>query len=237
MFTPFQHPIATYAAGTVLGYRRDGRPILPIAGGSGEGEGTPPAEGQPPATPPAPTPPAPPAPSGEDSAATIARLEKQLEAARAEAAKSRTNAKQTAADEARSSLVQELGKALGLIKDGEAADPAKLTKQLTEAQAEHRTARLELAVHKAAGAAGADPAALLDSRAFLASLGDVDPGDLTAVTKAVTDAVKANPKLGSAPQAGAPRSGAELPGGPGKAPTSRSTSLSAAIRGHYQAGS
>ncbi len=39
MQVPFTHPLATHPAGTILGYRTDGRPIYPIAGGSGEGEG------------------------------------------------------------------------------------------------------------------------------------------------------------------------------------------------------
>ncbi|MCM2394354.1 hypothetical protein [Streptomyces albipurpureus] len=36
---PFKHPLASHAAGTVLGRRRNGSPIYPIAGGNGEGEG------------------------------------------------------------------------------------------------------------------------------------------------------------------------------------------------------
>ncbi|MFF3398250.1 hypothetical protein ACFYW6_07025 [Streptomyces sp. NPDC002659] len=36
---PFRHPLATHAAGTVLGRRRNGSPIYAIAGGNGEGEG------------------------------------------------------------------------------------------------------------------------------------------------------------------------------------------------------
>lgn len=39
MQVPFTHPLATHLAGTILGYRTDGRPIYPIAGGNGEGEG------------------------------------------------------------------------------------------------------------------------------------------------------------------------------------------------------
>ncbi|MFF5980855.1 hypothetical protein ACFY78_18620 [Streptomyces olindensis] len=36
---PFKHPLATHAADTVLGRRRNGSPIYAIAGGNGEGEG------------------------------------------------------------------------------------------------------------------------------------------------------------------------------------------------------
>ncbi|MBK3573183.1 hypothetical protein JHN63_04965 [Streptomyces sp. MBT65] len=39
MQIPFKHPLATHAAGTVLGRRRDGSPIYAIAEGSGEAEG------------------------------------------------------------------------------------------------------------------------------------------------------------------------------------------------------
>jgi hypothetical protein len=39
MQVPFKHPLATHAAGTVLGRRRNGSPVYAIAGGSGEGEG------------------------------------------------------------------------------------------------------------------------------------------------------------------------------------------------------
>lgn len=39
MQVPFKHPLATHAAGTVLGQRRNGSPIYAIAGGSDEGEG------------------------------------------------------------------------------------------------------------------------------------------------------------------------------------------------------
>lgn len=55
---PFKHPLATHAAMTVLGYRRNGAPIYTIAGGNGEGEGdggtTPPAPAGDQGTPPAP---------------------------------------------------------------------------------------------------------------------------------------------------------------------------------------
>lgn len=233
MRTPFKHPLATYAAGSILGRRRNGSPIYAIAGGNGEGEGGSgaPAGGEggtplvtPPVTPAA-TPPA-----GEDSAATIARLEKELKAANGEAAKARTNAKQQAADDAVKQLTQQLGKALGLVKDDAPADPAELTQKLTAAQADARTTAVELAVYKAAGAAQADPDALLDSRTFVASLADVDPKDSKAIAAAIATAIKDNPKLKAAQAAG--RSGADIPGGPGATRT-RSGSLGAALKGHY----
>src|SRR5690606_36565916 len=95
---------------------------------------------------------------------------------RRENGSARTNAKAQAADEARTALVQELGKALGLVKDGEQAPkPEELTAQVQAAQQAARAAQVELAVHRAASTHKADPSALLDSRAFLAKVADLDP--------------------------------------------------------------
>lgn len=117
------------------------------------------------------------------------------------------------------------------MTDQEKAVAAAKAEGRTAAEAEARTTAVELAVFRAAAKAGADPDALLDSRAFLNALVDVDPKDTAAVTKAITDAVKANPKLSAAtPMAGS--SGPALPGGPGGAPK-RPTSLTAAVGGHY----
>lgn len=150
---------------------------------------TPPA---PPAAPPAAAPEAPKANPWDDPAAARAEIERL----RKENGANRTNAKAQAAEEARSALAQEIGKALGLIKDDEPADPVKLTEQLTAAGADARQAKIELAVYRAAQATDADPNALLDSRVFLAKLADVDPSDTAAVTAAITEAVTANPRLG-----------------------------------------
>ncbi|MES9554784.1 MULTISPECIES: hypothetical protein [unclassified Streptomyces] len=148
---------------------------------------------------------------GQDPAATIARLESELAAARKDAGRSRVTAKQQAADDARAQLAQEIGRALGLVPGDTPPDPAQLTQQLTESQAQARQTAVELAVYRTARAAGADPDALLDSRAFAASLADIDPTDADAVTDAVKAAVQANPKLASAP-AGPPRGGADFTG-------------------------
>ncbi len=123
---------------------------------------------------------------------------------RKENGNARTNAKQQAADEARQQLVTELGKALGLVKDGdEAPDPEQLTQQLTASQQAARDAAVQLAVYRAAAAHQADPEALLDSRRFIESLADIDPADGQAVNDAVKAAVDANTKLkvGRAPGA------------------------------------
>ena len=154
-----------------------------------------------PAKEPAKTTPAAPAPTGVPAEETpeqkIERLEAAVKAANAEAAKARTTAKQNAADEARTALAQEIGKALGLVED-QAPDPAKLTEQVGTLTADNKAVKLELAVFHAAAAAGADASALLDSRTFLAKLGDIDPTDTAAVSTAITEAVKTNPGFAAA---------------------------------------
>lgn len=136
----------------------------------------------------------------EDPAATIARLQKELKQANADAGKARTNAKKAAADEARTEIVQELGKALGLVKDNKDTppDPAALTAQIEKATAAHRETAVELAVYRGASKYGADPDALTDSRAFLNSIKGLDPSDegfAKAVQAAIKKAVDDNPKL------------------------------------------
>ncbi|MCG0062244.1 hypothetical protein L0F81_02895 [Streptomyces tricolor] len=161
----------------------------------------------------------------EDPAATIARLRKELKTANADAAKARTNAKKAAADEARTQIVQELGKALGLIKDDKDTppDPAALTTQIEKATAAHRETAIELAVYRGASKHGADPEALTDSRAFLRSIADLDPTD-EEFTKKVTAAIKAavadNPKLKAA--SAPPRSSGDFSGSSEK-PKSKNT--------------
>ena len=120
----------------------------------------------------------------------------KAERAKRQAAETALTASATTAEDARTAMAQEIGKALGLIKGDEVADPVKLTEQLTTAGAETRQAKVELAVFRAAQATDADPSALLDSRTFLAKLADVDPSDVAAVTAAITEAVAANPRLG-----------------------------------------
>jgi hypothetical protein len=176
-----------------------------------------------------------PDPSGNDPAATIARLERDLTAARQEAAKSRTTAKQNAANEARQELAQTIGKALGIVQDDQPADPAELTRTITEKtsrigelETTVRTQAIELAAYKAADRHGANPAALLDSRSFLASVAELDPAAADFTTKlddAIKAAVDANQQLrtGQAPR----RGGGDFAGGPGT--QQRPTSLHAAI--------
>jgi hypothetical protein len=158
-------------------------------------------------------------PADEDPAATIARLQKELKQANADAGKARTNAKKQAADEARNEIVQELGKALGLIKDDKEAppDPAALKAQIEQATAAHRETAVELAVYRGASKYGADPDALTDSRAFLRSIKDLDPSDegfAKAVNAAIKKAVEDNPKLKAA-TAAPERTSSDFNGGAG----------------------
>ncbi|MDA8440482.1 MAG: hypothetical protein M0Z51_16710 [Propionibacterium sp.] len=146
----------------------------------------------PPAAAPAATPEAPKANPWDDPAAARAEIERL----RKENGANRTNAKAQAAEEARTALAQEIGKALGLVKGDEPADPVKLTEQLTAAGAEARQAKIELAVFRASQATDVDPNALLDSRTFLAKVATVDPSDSAAIEAAVAEAVAANPRLG-----------------------------------------
>ncbi|MCA1219895.1 hypothetical protein LCE31_16105, partial [Streptomyces sp. 8L] len=86
---------------------------------------------------------------------------------------------------------------------------------ITESQTAARTAAVQSAIYHGASAAGADAAALLDSRSFMASLDAVDPSDSTAITAAITAAVTTNPRLAVAPvPTGPARAGAEFAGPP-----------------------
>lgn len=107
----------------------------------------------------------------------------------------------------------------------------QLTKQLTERDTAAKQAQTELAVYKLAGKAGADADALLDSRAFLAKIAELDHTDTKAVTKAISDAITDNPKLKSVRVAGS--SAADGAGGSGEQRTKKSMSLAEATASHY----
>lgn len=120
---------------------------------------------------------------------------------RAEVAKSRVEAKTQAADEARKQMAEDIGRALGIITDDtpdeEKLNPEQLRDLLAGERTTARMARTELAVYRAAQAAGGsfNANALLDSRAFLDSIGDIDPTNSEALTAKIAEAVKANPWL------------------------------------------
>jgi len=158
---------------------------------------------------------------------------------RKENAKHRTN-NQTSTQQAQAAQQQleAVMKALGLKADGGDAppDPEALAAQVTEQQAINWETAAENAILRVAPTAGADADALLDSNAFLDSLGDLialDPKSAEFRTKLqahITVWVDKHPKHKAATAAStATRSGGDHPGGTGT-PTTRPTSLSAAVK-------
>lgn len=180
---------------------------------------------------------------GEDDAAKVKRLERELHAARSEAGKARNDAKKQAADEAVKALTQQLGKALGFVKDDDTPpDPKALAEAIaqkdtaiSEKDAALRAKDVELAVWARADKLQAKAGALLDSRAFVATLANLDPSDkgfTDALDKAIRDAVDGNKAAFAAtPPAG--KSGADLSGGTREGAARRGGSLSGAIANHY----
>lgn len=212
-----------------VGLRRDGRPIWPILGGSGDpdpGTGTGAPAGDPttpptpgPTDPPAvPTPATPPAPAGPTTE-QLADAQRQA----AEAAGQRDTLQ---------AALDAINKAINPDATGADSDPAQLAatvadrdRQLADLGAQLRTARVELAAHQAAEAAGARPDRLLNSRSFATAVAALDPTDTTfgeQLQAAITAAVEADPELYRAGGAPPARSGGEFRG----APTTRQTPAS-----------
>lgn len=220
-------PLAT-APGQIIGYRKDGRPIFPIAGASSPPEPPAPPVVPPvvPAAPVAPpvapptipaTPPAPVAPA----AAVSEKVEdlpdwaqKLIGDTRKEAADNRV-AKQAETDRVKAIL-----KAAGIETEDDdpikALETTRATNQsLTD---ENRTLRVELALGSSARLHGADESLLVAVLAHKGELAKLDPAAADFSTKLdalVKATVEANPKLkgGQAP----PVSGIPGSGGPGPA--------------------
>ena len=164
------------------------------------------------------TKPKPKPPAKKAAAGAPSRRDKELERARDQAAKARVGAKE-AAEKAKKELVQDIGKALGLVQDekDEAPDPAKLQAEIERRTTAHRETAIELAVYRGASKYGADPDALTDSRGFLNSIKGLDPEDegfAKAVNAAIKKAVDDNPKLKAAPAA-PERTSSDFNGGAG----------------------
>lgn len=125
--------------------------------------------------------------------------------------RSERDAAKTEADE----RIQAILKAAGIEPDEDSnEDPVQAAAAAREqAEADARAARVELAVFRAAPDNNADATALLDSRAFLARVQDLDPTDTDALAAAIGQAVEDNPRL-AATQAAA-RSSADFTGGDG----------------------
>lgn len=180
---------------------------------------------------------------GDDPAATIKRLEKELADARKDAGKARTDAKKQAADDAVKALTQQLGKALGFVKDDAPPDPKALAEAIAqkdttiaERDSALRAKDVELSVWARADKLSAKAGALLDSRSFVKAIAELDPsakGFTTALDDAIKAAVKDNPAFAATAPAG--KSGGDLSGGTGEGNAKkRSTSLSGAVGSHYQ---
>jgi len=143
-----------------------------------------------------------------------AKAKAEIERLRRENGADRTNAKQTAAQEARDAVVQDIAKALGLAKEETPPDPAALATAAQEAKAEteglrgeNRSLKTELAAFKAAVTLGANAVELLDRRSVNSQLDKLDPTAddfATQVDAIVKKAVTDNPQLlVQAPVAGA----------------------------------
>lgn len=225
------------APGTLLGYRKSGQPIRLIAGGSQPVDTpTPPvdpgASGAP--TPPVASPAVPAAPAAPafDPNSPAAKAWADSERARIaaeEGAKARTGSK----DAARKELLAQLGL--------EAEKPEDAAAALAAERAERKAERVQNAVERAAGKAGADDdliAAYLSSKGRLKDL-DPTAGDFADKVKSLIEAAlieKPSLKLAAAPVVTPP--GGQGPASgvvPGAQPpaTGRPISMVDAYKAHY----
>jgi uncharacterized protein YhaN len=182
-------------------------------GGDGGGEGnTPPAA--PPAAPPTPAAPAA-APSWDGKVESLpADVQKLITDLRTEAGNHRVKARD--AETAAQARIKAALEALGIKNDEDPVEAAKKAAQERDSAAtEAARARRELAVFKNAATHGADPARLLDSTSFLASIDGLDPSkDGEKIDAAIKAAVESNPYLKATRAVGA--SGIEQTGGSGE---------------------
>ncbi|GAA5087033.1 hypothetical protein [Nocardia iowensis] len=185
---------------------------------------TPPAEpaeppiepDKPPAAIPTPTPPAPEEAEGQDPiqlGAVIAELRRDLESARTDA----STALDQAAQQARDTMVQEIGRALGLVAD-ENTDPeqviAELTDRASTSDRRLRDYRIKDAIAAAADTHRGDNKLLVPYLRGLGALDELDPDATdftTRVDALVADAIATNPKLANTPPV--ERSGGEFSAG------------------------
>lgn len=138
-------------------------------------------------------------------------------------AEQRATAEAARAEELQAAL-DAVNKALNPEGSTSADDPAQLAaavadrdKQLDQVAAELRTAKVELAAHKAAAEHGARADRLLNSRSFLDSVNQLDPGSpkfKDQLGAAIRTAVEGDPDLYRAAPSGPARGGAEFNGPP-----------------------
>lgn len=171
--------------------------------------------------------------------------QKALKKARADAGNARTTAKQQAAEEARTQLMAEISKAVGLDPNAEpTVDDLKtqleeLRTENSELQASQTESTYRDIVRTAATTANADADALLDSAGFLAAVQDELDAEFTDddLAKAVAKVAKEYAKKPRFAKTTAPaRSGGEIPGGPPAPTKQRPKSLNEAIRRDYGGG-
>jgi hypothetical protein len=176
-----------------------------------------------------------------DVSALPANVQHLISDLRRQAAKIRTGDQQAAAEQARQDIAKQVAKALGIGGDDEPVDPAELTAEIEQAQAQAWRSGVELQVYRMAGQHGADPARLLDSLAFIDSLDDlvdVDPASpdfRQALATKVQEAVASNPLYKvSGPEPAPPTAPRPDPsqGPKGPAAPTRPTSLFDAIQRH-----
>lgn len=173
-----------------------------------------------PPTPPADTPPADPPKPVDPNPDPPADPPKDTTDWKAQARKHEDRAKEhkTAADKAAADLRAVLDAIATATGQKPAdADPVKLAAELGKARDTARSTQVELAVHRTASKHGADADSLLDSRAFLKAVAELDPtaSDFASkVEAAIKTAVKDNPKLKAGPAAAA-QSGGDFAGGTG----------------------
>lgn len=135
----------------------------------------------------------------ETAEQTIARLTREVESARKEAGKSRVNAKQAAADEARNATLSKVLEALGVQPDGS----KKVSLEDVQAESAKKDASLarmaaENVVLRRAGALGADADKLLNWSPFTSAVGKLDPSSddyQTQVDQLITEQKTSNPFL------------------------------------------
>jgi plasmid stabilization system protein ParE len=184
-------------------------------------------------------------PQGTSSGMTLEEAQKVIDDLRKENAKHRTN-NQTSTQQAQAAQQQleAVLKALGKNPDGSdlPPDPKALAAEVAQQTAVAWETAAENAILRVAGTAGADADALLDSNAFLDSLGDfieLDPKSAEFRQKLqahITVWVDKHPKhkaAGTVPAAA--RSGGDHPGGAGGT-SARPTSLDAALKRRYGGG-
>lgn len=156
----------------------------------------------------------PPESAGNAPATTPTRVEELPDWAQKELRKARQDAgdKRTAlnaAEQRQQQMLDGIAQALGLKTDETPPDPAVLQQtvaqreeRITALQSDLRVRDVELAAFRSASQLGADAAALLDSRAFVADLARLDPAadDFgTQVSTAIKKAVEANPRFQANP--------------------------------------